>query len=235
MYKNHTIEKNVKNKLWEGYSIKFKYVKKLIFRPKQQNRRSSLITRNRDSKTEKGEIIKKRKITKKVISVTESNSDDSDYENNIPLMHIRDGLKGLKGEIIKKRKITKKVISVTESDSDDSDYENNIPLMHIRDGLKGFCDSSPIGQRTRSRVLRCEKGREEWDLNDYERWGSKEPKEFKIVSNYTQLGVTPLSPHANSKKISIFCKTNVKKTKLDKKNWIKSSTPKRTSMPKSRV
>ena len=49
----------------------------------------------------------------------------------------------------KNRKITKKAISVNESDSQDSDYEYDIPLMHIKDGLKGWCDSSPIGQRTR--------------------------------------------------------------------------------------
>ena len=57
---------------------------------------------------------------------------------------------------------------MNESDSEDSDYEYDIPLMHIKDGLKGWCDSSPIGQRTRSRVsqnkiLRCGKGEEEWD------------------------------------------------------------------------
>ena len=59
--------------------------------------------------------------------------------------------------------------------------------MHIKDGLKGWCDSSPIGQRTRSRVrqnkvLRCENGKQEWDLDDYERWESKGHKEVKIVT-----------------------------------------------------
>ena len=37
LYKNHTIKENFKNKLWEGYSIEFKYVKKHMFRPKPQN------------------------------------------------------------------------------------------------------------------------------------------------------------------------------------------------------
>ena len=69
----------------------------------------------------------------------------------------------------KNRKITKKAISANVSDSEDSDYEYDIPLIHIKDGLKGWYDSSPIGQRTRSRVcqnkvLRCENGKEEWDL-----------------------------------------------------------------------
>ena len=128
---------------------------------------------------------------------------------------------------------------MNESDSEDSDYEYDIPLIHIKDGLKGWCDSSPIGQRTRSRVhqnkvLRCENGKEEWDLDDYERWESKERKEVKIVSNYRQLGVMPLSPHANSKTMSLIGKRNVKSTKLQKKNGIKSSTPIRPSMPKSK-
>ena len=119
LYKNHTIEENFKNKLWEGYSIEFKYVKKHMFRPKPQNRRLSDTTKNRDLMTK--------------------------MQNTA-----------------KKRKITKKAISANESDSEDSDYEYDIPLMHIKDGLKGWCDSSPIGQRTRSRVrqnkvLRCER------------------------------------------------------------------------------
>ena len=131
LYKNHTIEENFKNKLWEGYSIEFKYVKKHMFRPKPQNCRLSDTTKNHDLMTK--------------------------MQNTA-----------------KKRKITKKAISANESDSEDSDYEYDIPLMHIKDGLKGWCDSSPISQRTRSRVcqnkvLRCENGKEEWDLDDYER------------------------------------------------------------------
>ena len=111
--------------------------------------------------------------------------------------------------------------------------------MHIKDGLKGWCDFSPISQRNRSRVhqnkvLRCENGKEEWDLDDYERWESKECKEVKIVSNYRELGIMPLSPHANSKTMSLSGKRNVKSTKLQKKNRIKSSTPIRPSMPKSK-
>ena len=46
---------------------------------------------------------------------------------------------------------------------------------------------------------------------------SKERKEVKIVSNYRQLGVMPLSPHANSKTMSLSGKRNVKSTKLQKK------------------
>ena len=69
--------------------------------------------------------------------------------------------------------------------------------MHIKDGLKGWCDSSPIGQRTRSRVcqnkvLRCKNGKEEWDLDDYERWESKERKEVKIVKKNNGIKVVPL-------------------------------------------
>ena len=69
---------------------------------------------------------------------------------------------------------------------------------------------------------------------DYERWESKERKEVKIVSNYRQLGIMPLSPHANSKTMSLSGKRNVKSTKLQKKNGIKSSTPNRPSMLKSK-
>ena len=196
LYKNQAIKENFKNKLSEGYSIEFKYVKKHMFRPKPQNFRFSDTTKNRD-------------LTTKMQNTA------------------------------KNRKITKKAISVNESDSEDSDYEYDIPLMHIKDGLKGWCDSSPIGQRTRSRVcqnkvLRCENGKEEWDLDDYERWESKECKEVKIVSNYREPGIMPLSPHAFTKTISLSGKRNVKSTKLQKKNGIKSSTPIRPSMPKSK-
>ena len=160
LYKSHTIEDNFKNKLWEGYSIEFKYMKKHMFRPKPQNCHFSDTTKNRD-------------LTTKMQNTA------------------------------KNRKITTKAISANVSDSEDSDYEYDIPLMHIKDGLKGWCDSSPIGQRTRSRVhqnkvLRCENGKQEWDLDDYERWESKERKEVKIVSNYRQLGIMPLSTHANT-------------------------------------
>ena len=44
----------------------------------------------------------------------------------------------------------------------------------------------------------------------------------------------PLSPHANTKTMSLSGKRNVKSTKLQKKNGIKSSTPIRPSMPKSK-
>ena len=196
LYKNHTIEEIFKNKLWEGYSIEFKYMKKHMFRPKPQNRHFSDTTKNHD-------------LTTKMQNTA------------------------------KNRKITKKAISANESDSEDSDYEYDIPLMHIKDGLKVWCDSSPISERTRSRVrqnkvLRCKNGKEEWNLDDYERWESKERKEVKIVSNYRQLGVMPLSPHVNSKTMSLSGKRNVKSTKLQKKNGIKSSTPIRPSMPKSK-
>ena len=73
--------------------------------------------------------------------------------------------------------------------------------------------------------MRCENGKEEWDLDDYERWESKECKEVKIVSNYREPGVMPLSPHAFTKTMSLSGKRNVKSTKLQKKNGIKSSTP----------
>ena len=113
---------------------------------------------------------------------------------------------------------------MNESDSEDSDYEYDIPLMHIKDGLKGWCDSSPIGQRTRSRVcqnkvLRCENGKEEWDLDDYERWESKECKEVKIVSNYRATWRHAFVTTCQiTKTMSLSGKRNVKSTKLQKKH-----------------
>ena len=44
----------------------------------------------------------------------------------------------------------------------------------------------------------------------------------------------PLSPHAFTNTMSLSGKRNVKSTKLQKKNGIKSSTPIRPSMPKSK-
>ena len=37
----------------------------------------------------------------------------------------------------------------------------------------------------------------------YERWESKECKEVKIVSNYREPGIMPLSPHAFTKTMSL--------------------------------
>ena len=65
-----------------------------MFRPKPQNCRLSDTTKNRDLMTKMQNTAKKRKITKKAISANESDSEDSDYEYDIPLMHIKDGLKG---------------------------------------------------------------------------------------------------------------------------------------------
>ena len=79
--------------------------------------------------------------------------------------------------------------------------------------------------------MRCKNGKEEWDLDDYERWESKERKEVKIVSNHRELGIMPLSPHAKSKTMSLSGKRNVKSTKLQKKNIICNIRP---SMPKSK-
>ena len=193
LYKNHTIEENFKNKLWEGYSIEFKYVKKNMFRPKPRNPHLSY-------------NIKKRNLTTKSA---------------------------------KKRKNTNKAISTKESDSEDSDYEYDIPLVHIKAVLKGCSDSSPIGQRTRARVrqnkvLRCENGKEDWDLEDYEGWVSKQSKELNIVSNNRQLGIMPLSPEPNSKINSLSRQTNFKRIKIQKKHMTKSSTPIRPSMLKSK-
>ena len=184
LYKNHTVEENFKNKLWEGHSIEYKYLKKNMFRPKPQKPRVSY-------------NIKKRDLTTKTA---------------------------------KKRKNTNKAISTNESDSEDSDYEYDIPLVHIKAGLKGCSHSSPIGQRTRYRVcqnkvLRCENGKEEWDLDDYEGREPKQSKEVKIVSNNRQLGVMPLSPQPNSKIISLSDQTKVKSIKIQKKHMTKSSTP----------
>ena len=92
LYKNHTINKNFKNKLWEGYSIEFKYMKKHMLRPKPQNHCFSETTKNRDLITKMQNTAKNRKITKKAISVNESDSEDSDYEYDIPLMHIKVGV-----------------------------------------------------------------------------------------------------------------------------------------------
>ena len=65
-------------------------MKKHMFRPKPQNFRFSDTTKNRDLTTKMQNTAKNRKITNKAISVNESDSEDSDYEYDIPLMHIKD-------------------------------------------------------------------------------------------------------------------------------------------------
>ena len=61
LYKNHAIKENFKNKLWEGYSNEFKYVKKHMFRPKPQNFRFSDTTKNRDLTTKMQNTAKNKK------------------------------------------------------------------------------------------------------------------------------------------------------------------------------
>ena len=55
-----------------------------MFRPKPQNFHFSDTTKNRDLTTKMQNTAKNRKITKKAISVNESDSEDSDYEYDIP-------------------------------------------------------------------------------------------------------------------------------------------------------
>ena len=87
VYKNLDIEPSLENKLWEGHSVQFRYARKHMFRPK---------SRKRDSKIATNVLPKKRKTEQQTLSDVEFSSDscdESEYEDNIPLIDIKEGLR----------------------------------------------------------------------------------------------------------------------------------------------
>ena len=103
LYKNWQTEDNLENKVWECYSVPYRYEKKNILKSKPErkisNRKNSK-NRNKNSKVGKKRLHKV-PSTSHVYSRNHSDdsiSDDSDYEYNIPLQIIQEGLNAMSGE-----------------------------------------------------------------------------------------------------------------------------------------
>ena len=97
------IAENVENKLWDMYSLPYTHAKKPIFKPMTESvskwkgtKRFS--KRNINEKTKESTAVASGSIKlRKVDNVTnlDCDSDDLDYEDNLPLIHVRQGLKDI--------------------------------------------------------------------------------------------------------------------------------------------
>ena len=95
------IVENIENKLWDKYSLPYTHAKKPIFKPMTESVSKRKGTkrfskRNINEKTKESTAVTSGSIKlRNVANVTnlDCDSDDSDYEDNLPLIHVREGLK----------------------------------------------------------------------------------------------------------------------------------------------
>ena len=100
LYKNWQIEDNLENKVWECYSVPYRYAKKIILKSKPERKISNRKNRNKNSKVGKKRLHKV-PSTSHVYSRNHSDdsiSNDSDYEDNIPLQIVQEGLNAMSVE-----------------------------------------------------------------------------------------------------------------------------------------
>ena len=93
LYKNLYIEENFENKLWDAYSLPYTHAKKPIFRPMTGSvtKRKGTKTFSKSNINEKTkELIQLRNVD---VTIPQCDSDDSDYEDDLPLIHVKEGLK----------------------------------------------------------------------------------------------------------------------------------------------
>ena len=101
LYKDMYIAENVENKLWDMYSLPYTHAKKNIFKPMSESVSKRKGTkrfskRNINEKTKESTAVASGSIKlRNVDNVTnlDYDFDDSDYEDNLPLIHDRKGLK----------------------------------------------------------------------------------------------------------------------------------------------
>ena len=101
LYKNVNIAENVENKLWDTYSLPYTHAKKTIFRPmtasvskrKGTKRLPKKNTSERTNDSNTSPSINLRNVTS--VTNLQRDSDDSDYEDDLPLIHVKEGLKDI--------------------------------------------------------------------------------------------------------------------------------------------
>ena len=103
LYKDMYIAENDENKLWDMYSLPYTHAKKPIFKPMTESvskwkgtKRFS--KRNINEKTKESTAVASGSINfRNVHDVMnlDRDSDDLDYEDNLPLIHVREGLKDI--------------------------------------------------------------------------------------------------------------------------------------------
>ena len=102
LYKNMYIGENVENKLWDTYSLPYSHAKKPIFRPmtgsvskrKDKKRVSKRnINENKDSTALASASTNSSNVNN--VTIVNCDSDDSDYEDDLPLIYVKEGLKDI--------------------------------------------------------------------------------------------------------------------------------------------
>ena len=100
LYKDQQIEDKIENKIWEGYSVPYRYLKTNILKSRPKRQISNVKIRKKKSKVR---TLQNVSATGDVNSRNQSvyddmSSDDSDFEDNIPLQIVQDGMIAMLGE-----------------------------------------------------------------------------------------------------------------------------------------
>ena len=100
LYKNQQIEDHFENKVWKCYSVPYRYAKKNILKSKPKRQNPKIKNKSKNSKVGK-KMLQKGPSISHISSRNHSdnsNSEDSDYEDNIPLQIVQEGLNEMSGE-----------------------------------------------------------------------------------------------------------------------------------------
>ena len=100
VYKNQQIEDHFENKVWECYSVPYRHAKKNILKSKPKSQNPKIKNKSKNSKVGK-KMLQKGPSISHISSRNhsdDSNSEDSDYEDNIPLQIVKEGLNTMSGE-----------------------------------------------------------------------------------------------------------------------------------------
>ena len=100
LYKNQQIEDHFENKVWECYSVPYRYAKKNILKSKPKRQNPNIKNKSKNSKVGK-KMLQKGPSISHISSRNhsdDSNSEDSDYGDNIPLQIVQEGLNTMSGE-----------------------------------------------------------------------------------------------------------------------------------------
>ena len=97
------IAENVENKLWDMYSLPYTHAKKPIFKPmtgsvSKRKGTKRFSKRNINEKTKESTAVASGSIKLRNVDNVmnlDRDSDDLDYEDNLPLIHVREGLKDI--------------------------------------------------------------------------------------------------------------------------------------------
>ena len=113
LYKDMKIEDNFENKLWgETKSLPFRYIRKHMFLPKHPK----APVRRKTNNGKKVTFLDKKSVKQFEIS----NGEDSDFEYNLPLIHIKEAMKDWSGvsPIVRRTRLSKKKTDVIRCDEE---------------------------------------------------------------------------------------------------------------------